>query len=171
MPTLATGSFKTTGASGPQAHGREAGFSLVELLAVLAIMSLMVAAVVVGRPRGPTPLDRDTQRMAAQLQRFLGDAALAGETRALGASTQGLSLYTHDGRQWIDTARLDWPSDARVELVEDERVVKLSDEPAPLYRFEPYGAVPDMTLRLRGREATFLLSTDARGRIVREVER
>ena len=161
-PTLAIGSSDIS---------NDSGFSLVELLAVLAIMSLMVGAVLAGRPDGPTRTDRDTARMAAQLQRFFDDAALAGEIRALGASTDGLSLYAHDGVQWVERAALPWPEDARVELRDGDVRVKLTEDATPAYRFEPYGDVPELVVSMRGPDATYVLSPDARGRFTREVER
>ncbi len=159
------------GSSDTNPPSREDGFSLVELLAVLAIMSLMVGAVIAGRPDGPTRTDRETARMTAQLQRFFDDAALAGEIRALGASTDGLMLYTHDGVQWVERAELPWPEDARVELRADEVRIQLTDDAVPAYRFEPYGNVPELVLSMRGPDATYVLSPDDRGRFTREVER
>lgn len=149
----------------------DTGFSLVELLAVLAILSLMVGAVVLNLPQPRSETDRASEAMAAQMSRFLDDGAVAGEMRAIGASTDGLVLYRHDGTSWSRSADLAWPDDARPRLRLGEDIVKLSDDAAPQLLFEPYGAVPDFSLALRARDGLYELSANDRGRIVRTVER
>lgn len=161
MLTLATGS-KTY---------RDDGFSLVELLAVLAILSLMVGAVVLNLPQPRSQTDRTTEAMAAQLTRFLGDGAVAGEMRALGLDADTLSLFRHDGTQWVRSADLSWPDDARLSLERDGQRLDIPETSEPILLFEPYGAVPDFTFTLSARDARYELSADARGQIVRTVDR
>lgn len=161
MLTLATGSK----------FFREDGFSLVELLAVLAILSLMVGAVVLNLPQPRSQTDRATEAMAGQLTRFLGDGAVAGEMRALGLDVDALSLFRHDGTQWIRSADLSWPDDARLSLERDGQRMDIPETSEPILLFEPYGAVPDFTLILSARDARYELSADDRGRIIRTVDR
>jgi len=150
---------------------REAGFSLVELLAVLAILSLMVGAVVLNLPSPKSETDKASASMTAQVSRFLSDGAAAGEMRALGVSTGELALYRHDGQQWVRSADLSWPDDARITLDRGGERIKLPETPAPTLLFEPYGAVPDFTLTLAARDAQYVLSANDRGQIERVVER
>lgn len=149
----------------------ESGFSLVELLAVLAILSLMVGAVVLNLPEPRSETDRMTEELTAQLSRFLDDGAVAGEMRALGPSEDGLALFRHDGVGWSQVADFTWPDSARIRLVQADDVIELPEESLPTLLFEPYGAVPDFTLTFDAREAEYNLQADARGRIVRTVER
>lgn len=149
----------------------EAGFSLVELLAVLAILSLMVGAVVLNLPEPRSETDRVTEEMTAQLTRFLDDGAVAGEVRALGPSEDGLSLFRHDGISWTQVADFTWPEAARIQLEQAGDVIELPEDPLPTLLFEPYGAVPDFTLTFDAREADYSLQADARGRIIRTVSR
>jgi prepilin-type N-terminal cleavage/methylation domain-containing protein len=149
----------------------ESGFSLVELLAVLAILSLMVGAVVFNLPKARSETDRVSASMAAQVSRFLDNGAVAGEMRALGADVDALVLFRHDGREWSRAAGLPWPDDARVTLDQDGTRIELPDEATPTLLFEPYGSVPDFALTFGARDALYTLSANDRGQINRTVER
>jgi len=149
----------------------DAGFSLVELLAVLAILSLMVGAVVFNLPKPRSDTDRVSASMAAQVSRFLDDGAVAGDMRALGVNVDALVLFRHDGREWLRAADLPWPDDARVILDQGDTRIELPDEAVPTLLFEPYGSVPDFTLTFGAREAQYILTANDRGQIERTVER
>lgn len=155
----------------PIRSNRDAGFSLVELLAALAILSLMVGAVVFNLPKPRSETDQMSAVMTAQVSRFLDDGAVAGEMRALGVDTEALVLFRHDGRAWLRSTELPWPEDARVTLDRGDARIDLPETAEPILLFEPYGTVPDFTLTLGAREAQYILSADERGRIVRMVER
>ncbi|MGJ8560624.1 MAG: type II secretion system protein [Litorimonas sp.] len=152
-------------------RNREAGFSLVELLAVLAILSLMLGAVVFNLPKPRSETDRVSASMVAQVSRFLDDGAVAGEMRALGLDGDALVLFRHDGRTWSRAGDLQWPDDARVTFERNGDRIALPEIAEPTLLFEPYGAVPDFILTFGAREGQYKLTADARGRIVRTVER
>lgn len=149
---------------------REAGFSLVELLAVLAILSLMVGAVVFNLPKPRSETDRLSASMTAQVSRFLDDGAVAGDMRALGFDVDGMALFAHDGHVWSRRADIAWPDAARITLTQGGQRVELADRAVPTLLFEPYGAVPVFTLSLSARDATYQLSIDDRGRLTRTVQ-
>ncbi|MGB6231147.1 MAG: prepilin-type N-terminal cleavage/methylation domain-containing protein [Litorimonas sp.] len=173
MPILAIGSRAATGSDRATGErpSREAGFSLVELLAVLAILSLMAGAVVLNLPETRSETARASEAMEARLSRFLDDGDLAGEMRALGADVDALVLYRHDGLSWQRAGEIAWPDDARIRLRDGDQVVELTEIAAPRFLFEPYGSVPDFTLTLTAREANYVLAPTPRGRIGRTVER
>jgi len=158
-------------ASHNDAGHKEAGFSLVELLAVLAILSLMVGAVVLTLPAPRSQTDKASETMTAQVSRFLSDGAVSGEMRALGLNTDALVLFRHDGREWVRSAELAWPDEARVTLDRSGNRAELPETAAPTLLFEPYGTVPDFTLTLSAREAQYVLRANDRGQIERVVQR
>ncbi|MEL7232269.1 MAG: prepilin-type N-terminal cleavage/methylation domain-containing protein [Pseudomonadota bacterium] len=162
MPILSADSKRLKGRSS------DAGFSLVELLAVLTIMSLMVGAVVMSIPAGPSAEDRDTQMMVDVVQARLDEAALAGEMRALRLTDTNLDMLRGEGADLVLMAELPWPDRARVIAIQGETALDLSAETPPLIWVEPYGAVPDLEITLRGTSDTFRLSFDDQGRLTRE---
>ncbi|MEM7728388.1 MAG: prepilin-type N-terminal cleavage/methylation domain-containing protein [Pseudomonadota bacterium] len=161
MPTLGTGSRRTS----------EHGFSLVELLAVLAILSLMVGAVVLNLPESRRATDRDSEAMAAQMSRFVDAGALAGDVRAIGFGESGVALFRHDGHAWRREAERPWPGEARIRVERDGARADLPPAARPELLFEPFGAVPDFALVMRAADADYVVTTDDEGRIVRVVER
>lgn len=162
MPILATGN---------KASSADAGFSLTELLAVLAILSLMVGAVVLNLPAPRSDADRQSEQMAAKLDQFLEQGGLRGEVRALGLDETGLSLFRHDGLQWVVADQVEWPEDSRIVLEEAGDRIDLPERRLPRFFFEPYGAVPEMTLIFQARDGEYRLSPNAQGRMTRTVAR
>jgi prepilin-type N-terminal cleavage/methylation domain-containing protein len=161
MPILATGSRPARS---------DAGFSLVELLAVMAVLSLMVGAVVLSWPAARSPADLDSEAMAAQLSRFVDDGSALGEMRALGVSEDGVVAFRHDGLAWQEAAVLPWPETVRIRFERAGTRADLPEAATPDLLFEPFGAVPDFTLVLGGRGVEYRIGSDDWGRIVRRQE-
>lgn len=174
MPISVTGSnrsaLRAKSLLAQRKPSRDAGFSLVELLAVLAILSLMMGAVVMTLPKPASEADRITESVEAQLSRFLDDGAVYGEMRALGVDADAVALFRHDGLQWQEAGRLDWPDGARIVLRRGEDDIDLPELAEPSLLFEPYGAVPDFDLRVQAGTAEYRFSADSKGRIIRTVD-
>lgn len=149
----------------------EAGFSLVELLAVLAIMSLMVGAVVLSLPAGPGPVERGSAQLVQGLQARLDTAARDGDMRALSLNPEGLQVWRDEGGQLVEDATLAWPDGARVSARLGDVPVELSADVPSLVWVEPFGAVPPLSVDLRGADGTVRIAFDARGRVARETVR
>lgn len=171
MPMLATGNNSPLNPRWP-AQSREAGFSLVELLAVMAIISLMVGAVIINLPRGADPFDQQINRMHARSQQFLDNGAQRGEIRAIGVDDDALVLFHHDGFEWQMAERMPWPEDGRVSLIANDRRKDLPETASPDFLFEPFGAVSPMEIRIwdDASQAT-LLSDVQSGELDLRVER
>lgn len=145
--------------------GREAGFSLVELLTVLAILSLMVGAVVLNLPEGTRDFDVQSEAIHVQAQAFLDEGARQGEIRALGLDQNGLVLFRHDGLDWQAEQRLVWPEAARITHVTGDKRERPPDEAAPDFLFEPFGLASDMQIHLDGSEISYALVATDEGRL------
>ena len=146
---------------------KDAGFSLVEVLAVIAIISLMAGAIVISLPRGASPMDLRTAQLQDLLQARLDAAAMAGEMRALRINEDGLELLRDDGVEMVSEAEFSWPEDARVRVRVDDEDVELTEDTDALLWVEPYGEVPDMALEFSGVRQSYTLTFDERGRVAR----
>lgn len=154
MPISATGNKRPDGRRRPS---HEAGFSLVELLAVLAIISLMAGAVVLGWPSSEKPFDRDTRSVQQHMLSFIDQGITQGTVRAFGPTINGLTLFEHDGLRWVESDRLDWPDDTRIQLWVGERRQTLAEEAEPLFLVEPMGVSDPFRITISGRDNDYWL--------------
>ena len=109
--------------------------------------------------------------MAAKLDQFLEQGSLRGEMRSVGLDETGLTLFRHDGLQWVVADELDWPEDSRIVLEEDGDRIDLPERRLPRFLFEPYGAVPEMALIFQASDGEYRLTPDAQGRMTRTIAR
>ncbi|PYB72636.1 type II secretion system protein GspH [Pseudomonas sp. LB-090624] len=92
---------------------RQRGFSLIELLVVLAIAGLMTGLAVAGLGNGQASVEQALQRLAAEVR---GQAALArhaGQLRGLRWNGQRPEFVRREGNAWVVEAVSlgDWPKD------------------------------------------------------------
>jgi len=111
MRTSATGRVEDTG----QRHRAQAandrvvsdsalqkrqGFTLVELLMVVAILGLAAGAVVLSAPDPRPPVGAEAERFAARLVRAREEAVLANRPIAVEATAGGYVFTQFDGARW-----------------------------------------------------------------------
>jgi general secretion pathway protein H len=88
MPISVTGSNKS------------AGFTLVEMMVVLAIVGLMTAVVAVNMPASGDDLVREGERLAARLGAARDNAILRNRETAAIIDANGYSFSERDGKAW-----------------------------------------------------------------------
>lgn len=81
-------------------HRPRSGFTLVELLMVVAIMGLAAAAVVLAVPDPRPPVGDEAERFAARLVRAREEALLTNRAVAVEATPEGYAFSSFDGVQW-----------------------------------------------------------------------
>lgn len=119
MPTWATGRFELTrlvlGARSPGRAGVQRGFSLLELLVVLAIAGLMTGLAVAWLDSGKASADQALERLAAVTVAQAGLARHAGQLRGLRWNGQRPEFVRRQGEQWVvePVALGEWPKDLR----------------------------------------------------------
>ena len=146
----------------------EAGFSLLELLAVLVIIGLMSASVVLAM-RPPVETEADYQEVLLGALNQTGKTAIyTGRIHALSASEVGLHLMVYANREWA--IQQDFTS----ETIEIDRLhiegtrIELPETPTPLILFEPTGEVTDFSLVLSGAAQDVTLSVSETGALIFE---
>ncbi len=129
---------------------KEAGFSLLEILAALVIIALMSTAVALSlKPPVPTESDQ-RDAFTARLNQAAKNSVYTGRVHALSVSTQGFALMRYQEGGWAVIEEFPALSRKRVQLHINNEKVTLPESASPLILFEPTGEITDFTLNLRG---------------------
>ncbi|GLO41440.1 type II secretion system minor pseudopilin GspH [Pseudomonas pudica] len=94
---------------------RQQGFSLIELLVVLAIAGLMTGLAVAGFGNSQASVDQALQRLASETRTQAALARHAGQLRGLRWNGQRPEFVRREGNGWVvEAAALgDWPKGLR----------------------------------------------------------
>lgn len=157
------------------ASHKEAGFTLVEILCVLALLGLTAGLVVLNLPKPAPPFRTEVQSVTTLLNLAARQSVIDGKSRGIDLTTSQLDILEYDG-EWISDRQQAFTDVYDMELTVEGAEIDLSDrqkkkektELAPLIYFDATGNVTPFSLSLEGREESFTLSPDARGRIVME---
>ena len=154
---------------------KQAGFTLVEVLCVLALLGLTAGLVVLNLPKPAPPFRTDVQSLTTLLNLAARQSIIDGKSRGIDITTGQLDILQYDG-EWISDRAQAFPDaydialfveGAEIDLNARQKKKEKSDL-APLIYFDATGNVTSFTLSLEGREESFVLAPDARGRIVME---
>jgi len=155
---------------------KEAGFTLVEILCVLALLGLTAGLVVLNLPKPAPPLESEAQRVTTLLNLAVRQSLIDGKSRGFDITPQQLEIYEYDG-EWTLEHQQAFTDDVRgVELMVEGQEIDLRDRQRkkqkfdlpPLIYFDAVGNVTPFDLSLEGREQSFRLASDDRGRVAME---
>ena len=154
-----------TSATGPdRRQGRRAGFTLTELMVVLAILGLTGAAVIVtAAPSGAAGAQAEADAFAVALVRARDEAVLANETVEVAASRDGYDYQrvTLQGREPLADRAFQaetWADGVTAELPDAEAA-------ALRFRFDPTGAAEPGVLTLRDQSRVVRVGVDETGKV------
>lgn len=146
-------------ATGRVDHTR-AGFTLVELMMVIAIIGLAAGAVVLATPDPRPGVRAEAEALAARLTHAREEAVLSNRPIALAATAAGYAVEAYDGAHWSPLVEgpfkpVNWQG-ATTMVVEPEgaRVV-----------FDPTGAAEPATLVLTHGRDRALVVVDGVGQV------
>ncbi len=162
----------------------ESGFTLVEVLCVLALLGLTAGLVVVNLPKPPPPFKTEVAGAASLINLASRESVIDGKIRGLEISSSGLEILKYDG-EWISEGQRDFKYVNGLDLTIEQQAVDLADrtrkkekadkegaetELTPLIYFDATGNITPFTLSVRGEDETLTLVPNPRGRIVMESE-
>lgn len=81
-------------------RGRADGFTLVELMVVLAIVGVAATAVILTAPDPRPPLAREAESLAARLAHARAEAVLGGRPVAARLDASGYGFWTQSDGRW-----------------------------------------------------------------------
>ncbi len=153
----------------------EAGFTLVEILCVLALLGLTAGLVVLNLPKPTPPLRAEVHLLATTLNLASRESVIDGKARAVDVSENGVEFFRYEG-EWVSETRRDFPDVFRIDLkVENENIdlkarAKSKKDLPPLIHLDATGNVTPFELLVAGRDERFILSPNTRGKIMVDVQ-
>lgn len=150
----------------PQASAR--GFTLVELLAVLAVIAVAGTAVLLTQPGDQQQLAREAERFGARLVRAQEEAILGTRAIQVVATAEGYAFARQRFAEWeplVERPFGDMPW-------EEGTVARLSrDQPEVRFDFDPSGIASPGTLLLVRGNSEMHISVDAAGKVTLDAPR
>lgn len=141
---------------------RAAGFTLVELLVVVAVIGLATTAVVLTVPDGEATLHRQADAFGLHLRRAQEEAIIGGRSIQVGADAAGYRFSRRDFGHWqaLDAA----PFTPR-RWADGVQPLLPGRQPRLGFRFDPTGAAEPQQLLLARGEARVRISVDPSGQV------
>lgn len=136
---------------------RRRGFTLVELLATLAIVGLAAGAVVLTLPDPRPPLAVEAERLGARLSRAREEAVLVNRPVAVDADADGYAFSNFDGARWSPLAEGPFRREAWAEGTTTAAAARVV--------FDPTGSAEPARIELRRDGRTATVTVDGAGEV------
>jgi len=156
---------------------KEAGFTLVEILCVLALLGLTAGLVVLNLPRPAPPFEAEVTGMTTLLNLAARESVIDGKSRGVDFTTSGIEILRYDG-EWVAEYDQAFSHVSGVGLTVERQDIDLVDRTKskakenadlpPLIYFDATGNVTPFILSINGRDERFTLEPNARGQIIME---
>lgn len=141
------------------ATGNERGFTLIELVIVLAIIAVGATAVMLSLPGPEATLRDSSERLAAQAAALRDEAVMTSQPMAIRIGAGGYGFERYDGRTWV--AETDKPFRA-VRLPEGMTVTAVPSGEQRI-RFDTTGLADPVVVSLGYRGLRSTVTVDAGG--------
>ena len=119
----------------PNRASNQAGYSLVEVMVVLAVIALLAGAAALMLPSGTPAAQRAADRLSLDLMRAERAAITSGDFIGLTVTGEGYAFSRFDGETWQASE----PGGLRAVRLGDEVRLLIEAEGAPAYWFDPTG--------------------------------
>ncbi len=163
MPISATGRTDESSAT---------GFSLIEVIVVVAVIGLASGAVMVAMPGDAAALRPEAERLAARLAHAAHSSILDGVAYGAKVDTQGYSFFRIRDEAWAVIANAPplvqerWNNKTTASVIADADTISTDPaSPAPNVVFDPTGVATPFRVIMRHSAAAFVVEGDAFGKI------
>ena len=135
----------------------EAGFTLVEILCVLALLGLTAGLVVLNLPKPPPPFKTEVTGVTTLLNLASRESVIDGKSRGVDFTTRGMEIFRYEG-EWVPESHRDFSHVSGLGLTVEQEDIDLADRTKakakpesdlpPLIYFDATGGVTRFTLSL-----------------------
>lgn len=151
-------------------RNNELGFSLVEMMAVLVIISLVTGVVVMSAPSGDPTVKSQGEVMLRQFAQASEDSIIKGQSQGFGLYQEAYLFYEYVDGEWNPKVETPWPEELTVTFFKDDIEIDIPKEPVPLVVFEPTGLSTEFSLWLEDGDFTYIFTSAGDGRVSLEQE-
>jgi general secretion pathway protein H len=135
------------------------GFSLLELLVVVAIIAIATTALVVNAwPGGAAAADTEARRLAALLESAMNEARVSGQAIAWSPERDGYAFWRRAGDG-------NWEPFPEASIYKARRLAGEASLRAERALLLPYGTAASLQAAISDRKTTIVLRSGALGRI------
>ena len=145
---------------------KAAGFTLIEMMAVLVIISLMTGVVVLSMPREKPMIEQQGSFMAKQFSTASQTSIISGTPQAFGLSQTAYYFYTFDEGDWTIVSETEWPGDLEISFRKDETAIDIPKEAVPVVVFEPMGLSTVFSLSIEDTDQSIVFSSTGDGKVI-----
>jgi len=151
-------------------RGREAGFTLIEVLSVLIIIGLLSSVVILSIPTPKSSLEKQAEVMVGTLNELAQNSIINGRIRAAGFSQSGYTLYEYVEDDWEELASDDWDAAYGLKYTRADSPLDLPKDASPSIIFEPTGLSTPFELVMSDNDIAYTLLTQGDGRVTLRLE-
>ena len=144
----------------------EAGFTLVEILAVLIIIGVMSSVVILSIPTPKTALDKQAQLMVGTLNKMSQNSIINGRVSAAGFGRSGYTLYEFADDAWQEVTSDTWGDSYRLKYKRIGAELDLPKKAEPSVLFQPTGLSTPFELALSDKDNVYTLIGEGDGRVI-----
>jgi len=168
MPTSPAGKNNTR-------QNHQAGFTLVEVLAVLFIISMMVGAVVMSLPAKQDPLHVQGKLLADRIQMTAQSGLMENQPVGVSFTEHGYSVVKYNFDIWEIVEEFEFDAENEPVLVLTQNTAKIDLEAAaksetPVIRYDTTGLGTPFVLHLQSGASRFVITGAIDGSITAEPE-